>query len=211
MIIVDDVEQGTPEWLALRLGIPTASHADALVTPTGKKSTQATMYGNKLIAEWVSGEPIAFNLSEWIERGRAMEAEARAFYAFERDCEIRQVGFCYGDEKRDHGCSPDGLIGDEGMIEVKCPSPWYHVEYLLGGTKMPATYIPQVQFSLMVTGRQWCDFISYHPELPSAIVRVTPDAEYIKMMRGVLDKFLADLEEKRKKIIKLGFGPKEAA
>lgn len=213
-MITLDMEQGTSEWFAARLGIPTASEAGKIITAGGKKSTQAGMYANKLIAEWLSGEPCTFNPTEWIERGKAMEEQARAFYEFQQDIEVYQVGFCYGDESRMWGCSPDGLIADDGMIEIKCPSPWYHVEYLLGGDKMPSTYVPQVQFSLMVTGREWCDFISYHDELPPAIVRVTPDTDYQKTLAEALAKFTSDLQTKRDKMIAMGFEPqqfKEAA
>lgn len=210
-IYVNDIEQGTPEWHGLRLGIPTASCFDKIVTPAkGDLSTQSSAYLHELLAEWLSGEPGDSFSSRWTERGTELEPEARAFYSFERDVDVEQVGFVFGDETRMFGASPDGLIGDDGMLELKNPKPSTHLGYLLAG-KLPTTYRAQVQGSLMVTGRQWCDFVSYCPNLPPLIVRVERDVEFIAKLRAALETFVARIHESRAALLDKGYAPARAA
>ncbi len=192
-----DCIQGSPEWFQGRLGIPTASNFDRIITPTGKSSTQAEGYMNRLLAEWLTGKTSDIEQSEWMKRGIEMEAEARDFYAFRHDVEVKQVGLVYQDDRRLVSCSPDGLLG-EGGLEVKCPAPHTHVSYLLNG--FPSDYIPQVQGSMYVTGAPWWDFISYHPDMEPVIVRVKRDDAYIKTLDGLLIKFLAEMSVRRDKL-----------
>jgi len=210
MIIVRDIDQGTPEWHALRLGIATASRFDSIITPAkGELSKSSEGYLRELLAEWLSGRPAESYISAWMERGSEVEGEARAYYAFERDSDVEQVTFCYADESRMLGCSPDGLISDEGLIEIKSPAPKTHLGYLLDGA-LPLDYRPQVQGALLVTGRAWCDFLSYCPGLPPLLIRVERDEEYIKKMREALEAFVARIIEGRNKLAALGY-QKEAA
>lgn len=203
-----ECEQGTPEWYAARAGIPTSSKFDCILTPTGKASTQAKGYRLKLLAEWLIGhEPEGFQ-SDWMARGKEIEAEARAWWEMETGETVTQVGFCLHDDGR-YGCSPDGLFADCG-IEIKCPAPHTHVGYLLGG-KLPNDYIPQVQGSMLVTGMAAWHFVSYHPDLPPLRVRVERDEQYIASLTDALDKFVADLEHDKQALLERGFNPMERA
>lgn len=206
-IYVHDIEQGTPEWFATRLGIATASRFDSIITPAkGELSKQSDGYLRELLAEWLSGQPAESYQSGWMERGQIVEADARNYYAFERDAELARVGFVYANDSRMWGCSPDGLIGEDGMLEIKSPKPSTHIGYLMGGG-LPLDYRPQVQGSLLVTGRAWCDFLSYCPGLPPLLVRVERDAEYLDKMREAINQFVARVTEGRAKLAALGYQP----
>ena len=113
-------------------------------------------------------------------------------YEMLREVEVEQVGFCLSDSER-YGCSPDGLVGEDGMIELKNPSGKVAIEYLVGG-KLPTTYIQQVQTGLLVTDRAWCDFVSYYPGLPTLIVRVERDNWFLTALRNELKIFCDDLD-----------------
>jgi hypothetical protein len=117
---------------------------------------------------------------------------------------VEQVGFCTLDDGT-FGCSPDSLVGDDGMLEIKCPSPAVHVGYLLGD-KLPTTYRAQVQSQLFVTGRAWCDFLSYHPDLPPLLVRVEPDPKWHAKFAEELEKFTALLASKMSALKERGIG-----
>jgi len=171
-MITIECEQGTEEWFQARLGIPTASDFNKIITPAKlEPSKQADTYINKLIAEWLRGKPDESFQSDWMKRGQEVEEEARDFYIFQTDSKVKQVGFCLTDNKT-YGCSPDGLVGKDGGAEIKCPSPGVHVGYLLGN-KVPTEYRLQILGSLLVTGRKWWDFLSYHPDMESLIVRTS--------------------------------------
>ena len=181
-----DCEQGSPEWFDLRRGIPTASCFDRILTPTGKESTQAMAYASQLIAERLTGVSLGFEGNRHTERGTELEPQARAYYEFVAG-PVVEVGFCLRDDGI-AGCSPDGLVGDDGLLEIKCPSPAVHVEYLLAG-KAPTKYLAQVQGQLWVTGRAWCDFLSYHPLMDPVLERVSADAEYHTLLEAAILKF----------------------
>lgn len=203
-MLLHNVIQGTPEWFACRLGIPTASEFDKIITPTGKPSTQADGYANKLIAEFLTGKPVdAFEGSSWTERGNELEPNAAQFYELQMDCEVAPVGFITNDAKT-MGCSPDRLVGDDGLLEIKCPAPHTHVQYMLNG-KIDQKYYPQIQGQLLVTDRQWVDLISYHPEMPPVIIRVERNEKFLTDLRGLLDGFMQDLAGKRKELIERGY------
>lgn len=208
MSIVMDIEQRSAEWIKCRIGIPTASCFDKIITPaTGKPSASAVAYRRELLAEWLMGEPVSIKESGWMQRGTEMEPEARAFYEFEADAEVTETGFVYLDERRLIGCSPDGLVGDDGLVEIKCPSPGVHVSYLIDA-KLPTAYIPQVQGCLWVTGRQWCDFISYHPEIEPLIVRARRDEPYIAKMAVLVEAFVEAMIAERETLKAKGISPK---
>ncbi|MGH7187085.1 MAG: YqaJ viral recombinase family protein, partial [Pseudomonadota bacterium] len=143
----------------------------------------------------------------WIDRGRAMEGEARAFYELQTNIEARRVGFVWRDEGKMVGCSPDWIWADEsGGAEVKCPKASTHISYLLGGT-VADTYIPQVQGSMWVTGTQAWDFVSYFPDLPPVMVRVKRDPAYHAALDAAIPTFLEELLEARHKLAALGLRP----
>lgn len=187
MIIVNDFEQGTPEWFAARAGVLSASCFDRIVTSAGKASSQRTAYLHQLVGESLLGEKEETFTSKSMERGMEMESEARDLYEFIREVDVEEVGLCYRDERKLFSCSPDGLVGDNGGLEIKCPKMHTHIGYLLGGS-LPTTYFQQVQGSLFVTGREWWDFMSYYPGLDPLIVRVTPDTEFHAKLEAALEK-----------------------
>lgn len=199
-MIIHDLPQGTPEWFAVRRGKPTASEFKQILTATGKPSTSAHRYMCTLLAEWLAGDKLEAYENEWMRRGNELEPQAREMYEFVHDAEVVLVGFCEADD-RSAGCSPDGLVGDDGLVEIKCPAPWTHVSYLLAG-KCPADYVPQVQGQLMITERQWCDFISYHPDLPPLVVRVQRDEAFIAALREALANFNTKLEVAKARLTK---------
>jgi hypothetical protein len=188
-----DCEQGSDEWIAARLGIPSASMYGKIITTQGKWSTQADTYINQLVAEKLTGEPTPFYQNEHMARGTELEPDARKMYEFIKDVEVQEVGFCLHDTL-EAGASPDGLIGDDGGLEIKSPAPATHVEYLRGG-KLPSKYKQQVMGCLWITGREWWDFMSYHPSMKPLIVRVQRDEDYIAELEACVSKAVKLIEE----------------
>lgn len=190
-------EQGSPEWIEARLGIPTASEFSRIVTPGGKPSAGQEAYMCELLAETFLQEPVTeFGGSFATERGRILEPKARKFYAFHRDADPRLAGFVYRDVDRQVGCSPDWLIDPDGCGEIKCPSPGKHLLWLSHG-EIPRDHIMQVQGQLWVTSRAWCDFLSFHPTLPPLIVRAFPNAELHKIFDAEIPAFIEELNERK--------------
>ena len=190
---IDQNEQGSPEWLAARLGIPSASMFAKLVTTKGIWSASADAYINQLVAERLTGEREEVFQSHHMLRGTELEPDARDLYSLISDAEVTEVGFCLHDTLS-AGCSPDGLIGEEGGLEIKAPAPATHVEYLRGGV-LPSKYKQQVMGCLWITGREWWDFVSYHPTMKPLIVRVERDEEYIAALEKCVTKAVNLIEE----------------
>jgi putative phage-type endonuclease len=191
-MITVDVQQGTPEWFAARCGIPSASNFDKIVTSTGAVSKQREKYLYQLVAERVTGRTEEPYTNGAMERGKEMEAEARQLYELINGVEIKQVGVCYPDKKKLWAASPDGLVGDDGLIEIKCPQAYAAVSYLLAGT-LPTDYVQQVQGQMLTTDRKWVDFMSYYPGLKPMIVRVYRDEKFLLALDGELRKFAVEL------------------
>lgn len=188
-----NLEQGSDEWFSARLGVPTASRFKDIITPTkGDKSASYKAYMYELIAERLTKDRENFFKSEWMERGNEIEPLARASYEFMYEVEIQQVGMIFNDEMT-IGISPDGLIDDVGGLEIKCPKPSTIVKYMLDGG-LPLEYKPQVMGSLMVSGREWWDFLAFHPLMDFYQIRVYRDEEYIKKMETHLNDFVDELE-----------------
>ena len=177
---INNHTQGSDEWLQSRLGKPTASNFGKLITPTGKGSTSAEAYINELIAQRITGELPEFYTNSAMERGNELEPAAKDLYEFTTGFEVVEVGLCLHDEF-ECGASPDGLIDDDGGIEIKCPLPHTHVAYLRDGN-MPLKYVPQIQGCLWITQREWWDFMSYHPSMEDLVVRVYRYEAYIKKL-----------------------------
>lgn len=193
--------QRTQDWWDIRRGIPTASRFDAILTPrTAKPSASQESYICELMAElyaaqWPPAEtPI---LSHAMAYGVENEPRARAWYSFATDNQVREVGFCLADDGS-YGCSPDGLIGDDGCLELKCPQPQTHIRYLLDGG-LPPEYRCQVHGQLIVTGCEWCDFVSFCDGLPPLKVRVTPD-DFTKILEREIWIFCDKYNASKKKI-----------
>jgi hypothetical protein len=195
-----DCKQGTPQWVTARLGIPTASEFDRLVTPQGKPRTGAgpRTYLMEKLAERLMGYPKNLGQSGPMEQGSIIESLARPWYEFTYDVKVQQVGFCVTDDGR-CGCSPDGLIGEDGGIEIKSPETHTHLGYLLAGV-VPDCYVAQVQGSLYVTGRKWWKFVSYSRHVPSLVVHVEPDPAFQEGLKTALAAFAADFDAALAKI-----------
>lgn len=188
-MIVHDVIQGSEEWRRLRMGVPTASEFHRILTPTGKPSKSAEPYMLQLLGELLMGRPMDAPSFPWMQRGTELESDAANWYELQCDVATRVVGFCTTDDGL-IGASPDRLVGEDGLLEIKCPAPETHVRYLLFPDRgVDDAYHVQVQGQLYVTERAWCDVVSYHPELPSVIVRVTRDEEYIAKLDAALRAF----------------------
>lgn len=186
---IHEIPQGEAAWLQLRVGKVTASEMGALLTPEFKLRTGEgpKTYLCTKVAEGFRNRPLP-GFSAWAtEQGQILEAEARAWYAFETDDKLRNVGFCEHDNGR-CGCSPDALVGDEGGLELKSPQPTNHVRYLLDGV-LPKDYATQVHGSLYVTGRPWWRFVSYHRGFPAFILTVARDEAICAKIEDALSKF----------------------
>lgn len=195
MITVDCV-QGSDEWFEARLGFVTASNFHKVLN----KKTGRGAYMHKLAAERLTGFREASYKNDIMEYGNETEAEARRYYEIACDRKVEQVGFVMRDE--DVGASPDGLVGEEGFIEIKCPLSSTHIETILSD-KMPTKYIPQVQGLLWVTGRMWCNFISFDPKVlsrPMFLLRIERDEKYIDSLTGAVERFIEELKETVDKI-----------
>ena len=173
-------DQGTQEWLDARLGCPSASQFCKLVTTAGKPSASADDYISELIAERITGEREPIYVNEWMQRGTELEPEARATYEFIHGVDVEEVGFIL-DDSGEFGCSPDGLVGEDGGVEFKCPAPKNHIAWSRKGV-CPSKHYAQVQGCLYITGRKWWDFMSYHPDMKPFIVRVERDEEFIEKL-----------------------------
>lgn len=175
-------EQRTPEWFAARMGIPTASGFSKLITPTGKPSTSADGYINELVAERITGKCVEIYVNEAMQRGTDLEPEARSFFVFFAGLDVTDAPLCLHDTI-DAGASPDGFVGDDELLEIKCPSASTHLEYLRNNC-LPAKYIPQVQGQLWITGKRKAHFVSYHPDLKPLIICVERDEVFIDKLQS---------------------------
>lgn len=194
MIEYVDVEQGSPEWFQARLGLPTASCFGDLMASKGRGGapprTRLT-YLWKLAGEILTGEPMDSYVNRHMERGKEREDEARALYELRTGNEVLPVGFI---RNGNCGASPDGAIETNGLLELKDALPHIQIERLLDGT-LPAEHKPQVQGQLMVSEREWVDFVSHCRGLPPLIVRVYRDEPYIAELRAGVDRFCAELDD----------------
>lgn len=175
----ESIEQGTDEWFRARCGIVTASTLGGLVTSTGRVANNDTSRGLawKLAVERIMSQPDITFPSRAMQRGTALEPYARDFYA-EHYAPVDEVGFMRLDtDDYALGYSPDGLVGNEGLIEIKCPSPKEHLRTILVDG-VPVQYMPQVQTGLYVSGREWLDYVSYCPGADLYVTRVEPDQKW---------------------------------
>jgi putative phage-type endonuclease len=193
------VEQGSDLWKQLRLGHVTASNV-AEVMSKGKGNAEAIgryKYKVRLVAErmtGVAGESFSNSAMEW---GVEQEQFAAIAYEVAKDTFVEKTGFWPHDTIKWLGVSPDRLVGADGLVEIKCPNTTTHLGYLFDGV-VPTGYYKQIQCQLWVTGRQWCDFVSYDPRLPKRnqlfIARAERDEEFIKEMKIEVLKFLEEVE-----------------
>lgn len=194
-----DLEQGTPEWLAARAGMVTASRIEDVLAKikTGEAAARRD-YRSQLVAEILTGKPQenGYQSPEMIW-GNETEPLARSAFELSRNVLVDQVGFVYHPSIERAGASPDGLVGDDGLIEIKCPKTSTHLQYLLDGV-VPAKYQPQMQFQMACTGRKWCVFVSHDPRLPEKlnlfIATLPRDEKRIEQMEEEVKQFLGEID-----------------
>ena len=204
MKIIETCEQGSDEWLQMRLGKVTASRvADVIKKGRGSSVSQtAKSYMAELIAEVLTGESKPFFENDAMRWGTETEPQARSMYEIKNDfVDVKEVAFV---EHNDFiGISPDGLIGEDGLLEIKCPSTTTQIKRALS-SDYSSDYKAQIQMQLWVTERQWCDFVSFDPRLDCEASylqqRVERDEEYIEEMKEKVYKFIEEMNES---IIKL--------
>ena len=203
-MIVNYYEQGGLDWVEARLGIPTASQFGRIITPAGNLSKSRERYIGELCSERFERRPFVNFNNEWTERGQVLEPDAARFYQFTREAEIEKVGLIYPDESRQVGGSPDGLVGEEGGIEIKCPDLPMHIVYSAEEV-VPRVYMPQVQGLLWISKRAWWDFMSFYPGKPRFVVRVEPDEQYHAALDKHMPVFLDELTEKTRELVRQGW------
>ena len=192
--------QGSPEWFALRVGKVTASRvADVIAkTKTGWGASRAN-YMAELIAERLTGEPAEKYTNAAMAWGTEKAPDARAAYEFFRDAHVVEVAFINHPVIGMTGASPDGFVGDHGLVEIKCPNTATHLDTLLSQS-IPGKYVTQMLWQMEVSGRAWCDFVSYDPRLPETmslfVKRVERDDNLIDEMRSLVIEFLDEIEQK---------------
>jgi putative phage-type endonuclease len=194
------MEQRTPEWHAARLGKVTASRvADVVAKTKTGYSTSRMNYMAELICERLTGTQGAFYSNAAIQWGVEKEPDARAAYEEAVGMFVVEVGFIPHNTISMAGASPDGLVGDGGLVEIKCPITATHIETLLGQS-VPSRYNTQMQWQMACTGRQWCDFVSFDPRMPERmqiwIKRVDRDNVLIAELEKEVISFLSELENK---------------
>ena len=207
---MNQIVQGSPEWFALRCGRVTASRvADVVAKTKSGPSASRANYMAELIAERLTGEPAERFTNAAMQWGNDKEPEARTAYAFETNTEIEQVGFIEHPTIAMTGASPDGLVGADGLVEIKCPNTNTHIETLLGAV-VPSKYVTQMLWQMACTGRAWCDFVSYNPRLPESmrlfVKRVVRDEARIAELEADVSAFLAELDAKVSALVSI-YGP----
>ena len=198
MPIFHDVAQYSDEYDRLRIGIPTSSNFHKIITPQGKPSKQWREYACVLIAERILQQKIEFYNSPAMERGLIVEAEAADWYEFDHDVTVQKVGFIT-DDNHIVGCSPDRLVGEEGLLEIKAPLPHTQVEYWISG-EVSERFRPQLQGQLYISQRSWVDILCWHEVLPKIVMRVEPDEKFIKALDRELQIFNLFVERVMEKI-----------
>jgi hypothetical protein len=193
--IYHDIPQGEDSWIAVRLGKATASNFSNILAGGAGKSRLT--YMKKKAYERIHNLPFPekFKGNASMDHGNETEDEARSLFAQMMDVEIKQTGFV--EYSKDIGCSPDGLIGEDGLIEIKCPDTLTHMDYL-GGATLPKAYRDQIQGQLWILDRQWCWFVSYDSRYPSEPFhwrKILRDEKAIAELQVKLGIFVTDLEK----------------
>ena len=202
-MILIDCKQGDETWLKARCGIPSASEFNRIVTSKGSATSSAVRerYLNEKIGERVGCTVQVHNVSDAMERGTQLEPKARAWYEATTGADVVEVGFCHADKAGRWGASPDGLVGDDGGIEIKCPGRPQMIA-CLRRDHAPADYFVQVQGCLWVTGRRWWDVIVYTEDygIPNRIWRVAAHDQMHAAFAEHIPAFCDEVEAETKKV-----------
>lgn len=199
-----DLDQSSPEWLQARVGFATASRISDIVakTKTGYSASRAN-YMAQLVVQRLTNLPSESFTNAAMEWGIEQEPFARAAYESKMGVLVDQVGFIHHPSIEKSGASPDGLVGEDGLVEIKCPNTATHIETLLG-TEVDKKYYDQMQWQIQCTGRKWCDFVSFDPRMPDHlqlfIKRVERNDFYITELEKEVIQFLKEVEDKVSKL-----------
>lgn len=211
-MILETADQRSDDWYAARAGKATASRfKDAMATlKNGQPAQAAKDYLTELVVERLTGQPVTKFTTAAMQWGTEQEAAARAAYEQRTGIEVEETGFVAHDVLM-AGCSPDGLVDWDGLIEIKCPwNTGVHIETLLSG--MPADHMAQIQGQMWITGRQWCDFVSYDPRMPEPlqlyVQRIPRDPAFIADLERQVTSFLAEVGSKVEALRRLAEGKK---
>jgi putative phage-type endonuclease len=205
--MIEMMDQGSEEWFTIRIGKVTASRvADVIAkTKTGYSATRDN-YMAQLVCERLTGQKGDSFSNAAMQHGTETEPLARLSYEVTQNVLVDEVGFVPHPTIEMAGASPDGLVGDDGLLEIKCPNTATHIETLLSQI-VPGKYNTQMQFQMACTGRQWCDFVSFDNRLPEElqlfVKRVPRDTVFIRLIEAEIIQFLAELDDKINKLMKV--------
>ena len=200
-MIVETVLQGSPEWFQLRCGCATASRLDDVIGKYKGKETYKqgrADYMGEIVAEILTNKTAEHYVSPAMQWGVDIEPLAKEAYQIERDVEIGMAGIEFHDKINRFAASPDGYLGSDGLIEIKCPNTITHIGYIIAGV-VPEDYKPQMLGQMSCSGRKWCDFVSFDPRLPRKyqlfIKRFERDDEEISRIEAEVLKFNAEVQD----------------
>ena len=205
--MIETMDQGSEEWFTIRIGKVTASRvADVLAKTKSGYSASRDNYMAQLVCERLTGQKAEGFTNASMQWGTETEPLARAAYEALKDVLVDEVGFVPHPTITMAGASPDGLVDQDGLLEIKCPNTATHIDTLLSDS-VPTKYFTQMQFQLACTGRKWCDFVSFDNRLPEElqlfVKRVPRDDTYIKLMEAEIVQFIAELDDKINKLMKV--------
>ena len=210
-----DVEQRSDEWTRHRMGIPTASQFDRIMTPRGKPSASSGKYLGELLSEWALGQEKPFRGTSWVQRGVELEPMARAWLEFDTGKKVEDCGMAIRTPPHGLtddwivGASPDGRLEDRRIAELKVPSPWVHLGWVVAGG-VPREHVVQVQTQLWVTQAPACEFLSLCPDIvgcESHRVTVEPDEALQKAIGDCAAAFGARLAAAKRRLLEMGVEP----
>jgi putative phage-type endonuclease len=204
--MIEMMDQGTEEWFTIRIGKVTASRvADVIAKTKTGYSASRDNYMAQLICERLTGLKGESFTNAAMQHGTDTEPLARAAYEALKDVLVDEVGFVPHPTIEMAGASPDGLVGEDGLLEIKCPNTATHIETLISKV-VPGKYNTQMQFQMACTGRQWCDFVSFDNRLPEMfqlfVTRVPRDEVFIRLIESEIVQFIAELDDKINKLMK---------
>lgn len=205
--MIEMMDQGSDEWFAVRIGKVTASRvADIIAKTKSGYSTSRDNYMAQLVCERLTGQKGESFTNAAMQHGTETEPLARAAYEALKDVLVDEVGFVPHPSIKMAGASPDGLVNDDGLLEIKCPNTATHIDTLLSES-VPTKYFTQMQFQMACTGREWCDFVSFDNRLPEElqlfVKRVPRDDVYIRLIEAEIVQFIAELDDKINKLMKV--------
>jgi putative phage-type endonuclease len=205
--MIEMMDQGSEEWFTIRIGKVTASRvADVIAKTKTGYSASRDNYMAQLVCERLTGQKGESFTNAAMQHGTDTEPLARAAYEAFKDVLVDEVGFVPHPTIKMAGASPDGMVGEDGLLEIKCPNTATHIETLLSQS-VPGKYNTQMQFQMACTGRKWCDFVSFDNRLPEElqlfVMRVPRDEVFIRLIEAEIVQFIAELDDKINKLMKV--------